>query len=145
MGNSTVIPLQGEELLANQLELVVPTTVAGTLYGIAFTLFCLYVHKLAPRLRDGGRKRQAKFMLGFSTVIMLSGLYNLVSNAWVTQDAYIKHSSYPKGPWSFIASSDRTPVTVVAFTCQLAIDALTSAIQVCSYFYTIYLTSWLNV
>jgi hypothetical protein len=78
MDNSTTTPLQGDLLLMNQLELVAPTTVAGTLYGIAFTLFCLYVHSLIPQLRNIDRKRHAKFMLGYSTVIMLCGLYNLV-------------------------------------------------------------------
>ncbi|XP_006455511.1 hypothetical protein AGABI2DRAFT_121428 [Agaricus bisporus var. bisporus H97] len=123
--------LQGPLLLITQLELVTPTTVAGTLYGIAFTLFCLYVHSLVPRLRDDDRKKQAKFMLGYTIVIMLCGLYNLVSNAWITQDAYIMHGDYPGGPYVYIASTFHTrPASAVSLTCQLAIDTLTSAIQI---------------
>jgi hypothetical protein len=130
MDNSTVIPLEGDLLLINQLELVTPTTVAGTLYGIAFTLFCLYVHSLSPRLRDGDRKRQARFMLGFSSIIMLCGLYSLIANTWATQDAYIKHNSYPGGPIGYIDSTLRTGVMIALFSCESIIDISTSAIQV---------------
>ncbi|EKM74626.1 hypothetical protein AGABI1DRAFT_95488 [Agaricus bisporus var. burnettii JB137-S8] len=129
MANNTPA-LQGPLLLGTQLELVAPTTMAGTLYGIAFTLFCLYVHSLVPRLQDEDRKKQAQFMLGYTSIIMLCGLCNLVTNAWITQDGYIKHVDYPGGPYAYIASTFHTrPASAVAFTCQLAIDTLTSAIQ----------------
>jgi hypothetical protein len=146
MDNSTAIPpLQGELLFVNQLELVTLTTVAGTLYGIAFTLFCLYVRLLAPQLRGGNRKRQAKFMLSYSTVIMLCGLYGVVYCAWFAQDAYIKHNNYPGGPYFYIRSTYNTnPQTIVVFTIQTTIDALTLAIQVLSYFSPIHCTMWLN-
>jgi uncharacterized membrane protein YozB (DUF420 family) len=146
MGNGTATPLlQGEVLLVNQLDLVTTTTVAGTLYGIAFTLFCLYVNSLALQLRDGDRKRHAKFMLAYSTVIMLCGLYYLVSNAWVTQDANIKHSSHLGGPETYIASTIHSnPVIAVGFACEMVINTLTSAIQVHIYFSPIYSTNWLN-
>jgi hypothetical protein len=134
MANSTIIPLQGTVLLHTQLELVVPTTVAGTLYGIALTLFYLYVDSLVPQLRNGDRKRQTKFMLGYSVVIMLCGLYSLVFNAWVIQDGYINHADFRGGPFSYIASTFNTPVIIVGLVCQLVIDVLTSAIQVHSYF-----------
>jgi amino acid transporter len=145
MSNSTATPLPGVLLLANQLELVSTTTVAGTFYGIAFTLFCLYVHSLAPRLRDEDRKRQAKFMLVYSAVIMLCGLYNLVSNAWVTQNAYIKHADYLGGPILYIESTFRSDRGIaVGFACQVAVDILTSAIQVHRCFSPLYLTCRLN-
>jgi hypothetical protein len=130
MDNSTVIPLEGRLLLVTQLELVIPTTVAGTLYGIAFTLFCLYVHSLSPRLRAGDRKRQARFMLGFSSIIMLCGLYILIANTWVVQDAYIKHHNYPGGPYPYEASILHTAIIIVLISCWLVVDTLTSAIQV---------------
>jgi hypothetical protein len=145
MDNSTATPLQGTVLLANQLELVTPTTVAGTLYGIAFTLFCLYVHSLAPQLWDNGdRKTQAKFMLGYSTVIMLCGLYFLVSNAWAIQNAYIKHPDTPGGPILYTESTIHTPMMVILFTSDIVIDVLTLAIQVCIYFSPIYPKNWLT-
>jgi hypothetical protein len=144
MDNSTATPLQGRILLGTQLELVTTTTVAGTLYGIAFTLFCLYIHSLTPQLRDGDRKRQAKFMLVYSTVIMFCGLVNLVTNTWITQDGYIKHADNFGGPFYYISSNFRTPVIIVSFTCQMAIDVLTSAIQVRSHFSSIYPTNQLN-
>jgi hypothetical protein len=130
MDNSTVSPLQGELLLLTQIELVTPTAMASTLYGIAFTLFCLYVHSLAPRLRDEDRKRQAKFMLAYSSVIMLCGLYNVVANAWIAQDAYIKHSDDPEGPFIYEKTTLHTPLAIILFISELALDALTSAIQV---------------
>jgi hypothetical protein len=144
MDNSTATPLQGELLLVNQLELVTPTTVAGTLYGIAFTLFCLYVHSLAPQLSDGVRKKQARFMLGYSTVIMLCGLYVLVANAWATQNAYIKHPDTPGGPFLYIASTTHAPVMVAVIPNQTVIDVLTSTIQACIYFSPIYHKNWLT-
>jgi hypothetical protein len=130
MDNSTVIPLEGDLLLTNQLELVTPTTVAGTLYGIAFTLFCLYVHSLFPRLRDGDRKRQARFMLGFSSIVMLCGLYILIGSTWVVQDAYIKHNNYPDGPAFYEGSTYHTAVIMAEFSYQWIVDTSTSAIQV---------------
>lgn len=130
MDNSTATQLQGDVLLLTQIEFVTPTTVAGTLYGIAFTLFCLYVHSLAPQLRDEERKRQAIFMLVYSSIIMLCGLYDLVTNAWFTQEYYLKHYDYPQGPYIYGTTTLHTPLTISSFTCQVAIDALTSAIQV---------------
>jgi hypothetical protein len=134
MDNSTATPLHGKLLLITQIELVTPTTVAGTLYGIAFTLFCLYIHALAPRLRKGDRTKQAKFMLVYSTIIMICGLYFLIANAWITQDAYIKHNDYPGGPYVYIEATYLTSVMIpVGLACQLAIDVLTSSIQVRHY------------
>lgn len=131
MDNSTTTTPQGELLLASQLELVSPTTVAGTFYGIAFTLFCLYVHSLLPRLQDGDRKTQARFMLAYSSILMICGLYILVANAWVTQDAYIQHADFPGSPYLYVVSTFHTqPAIIVSIICQLLIDVMTSAIQV---------------
>jgi hypothetical protein len=147
MNNSTTPPLTGDLLLVTQLELVTPTTVAAALYGIAFTLFCLYVHALAPRLRNGDRTKQARFMLAYSTVMMLCGLYFLVANAWVTQDAYIKHNDYPGGPYVYeISTFHRATVVIpIVLACQTAIDILTSAIQVRGRFCCAYATRLLNL
>jgi hypothetical protein len=134
MANTTATSLAAENLLLVEFELVTNTTVAGTFYGVAFTLFCLYVYALAPRLLNGDRKRQARFMLAYSAVIMLCGLYNLVSNAWAYQNAYIKHSNYPGGPYLYIISSYHTTTALsLGLACQVVVDTLTSAIQVCRY------------
>ncbi|EKM78305.1 hypothetical protein AGABI1DRAFT_92640 [Agaricus bisporus var. burnettii JB137-S8] len=128
MDNSTTT-IQESLLLGTQLELVVPTTVAGTLYGIAFTIFCCYVHSLVPHLQAGDRKRQAKFMLGYSSIIMLCGLYSLISNAWITQDTYIMHADYPGSPFLYLLSTLNTqPVVASCFSSQLVVDILTLAI-----------------
>lgn len=145
MGNSTATPLQGYLLHVTQLDLLTSTMVVGTLYGIAFTLFCLYVISLAPRLRDEDRKMQAKFMLAYSCVIMICGLYNLVANAWIVQDAYIKHGEFPGGPYQYEGTTMHSPVVITMFTCQMAIDTLTAAIQVHYIFFPIYCTDWLLI
>jgi hypothetical protein len=135
MGNGTATPLQGEALRANQIELVSTTTVAGTLYGIAFSVFCLYVHSLAPQFRDGDRKRRAMFMLGYSTVILLCGLYSLVAKAGITQDGYIKHNNYLGGPLLYVESTyHSSPVFAVFIVSELVVDILTAVIQVRSCF-----------
>jgi hypothetical protein len=146
MDNSTVTPLEGELLIINQLDLLSSTTVAGALYGLAFALFCLYVHAIGRQLREGERTRQAKFMLAYSIVVMICGTYYLVASAWVAQDAYIKHSDYPDSPYSYVISTYPTsPVIWLALACQQTVDALTSAIQVCRRFFPcIYSTMWLN-
>jgi hypothetical protein len=138
MDNSAVVPLEGELLLVTQLELVTSTTVDGTLYGIAFTLFCLYVNSLSSRLWDGDRKRQAQFMLGFSSIVMLCGLYILIANTWATQDAYIKHNNYPGGPYSYESSTYHTAITIALISCWLVVDILTSVIQVHCFTYLPY-------
>ncbi|XP_006457469.1 hypothetical protein AGABI2DRAFT_181669 [Agaricus bisporus var. bisporus H97] len=130
MDNNTPT-VEDELVLANELELVSPTTVAGTLYGIAFTLFCLYVHSLAPHYQDQDRKGRAKFMLGYSSIIMLFGLYIVVANTWYIQDAYIKHGDYPGGPYAYALSAIHTqPAIFTSFICQFSIEIMTSAIQV---------------
>ncbi|KAF7760976.1 hypothetical protein Agabi119p4_10385 [Agaricus bisporus var. burnettii] len=127
--NST--PLQGLLLLLTQLELVSAMTVAGTLYGIAFSLYCLYLHASLPQLRDHDRRRQTQFMITNSTIIMLCGLYYLISNAWVVQDAYIKHASFPGGPIVYEYYSAITQPTIkVGIVCQLVVDISTGAIQI---------------
>ncbi|KAF7762013.1 hypothetical protein Agabi119p4_10005 [Agaricus bisporus var. burnettii] len=124
-------PLQGILLLLNQLELVSGTTVAGTFYGIAFSLYCLYLHASIPRLREHDRRRQTQFMMTFSSMIMLCGLYYLVSNAWVIQDAYIKHANFPGGPFIYETTTYNTqPVIAVGLVCVSIIDISTAAIQI---------------
>lgn len=130
MDNNTPT-VENELVLANELELVSPTTVAGTLYGIAFTLFCLYVHSLAPHYQDQDRKGRAKFMLGYSSIIMVFGLYIVVTNTWYIQDAYIKHGDFPGGPYAYALSAIHTqPAIFTSFICQFSIEIMTSAIQV---------------
>ncbi|KAF7760979.1 hypothetical protein Agabi119p4_10388 [Agaricus bisporus var. burnettii] len=124
-------PLKGALLLATQLELVSGTTVGGTLYGIAFSLYCLYLHASLPQLRDHDRRRQTQFMMTFSTIIMSCGLYYLISNAWVIQDAYIKHANFPGGPLVYENSTYLTqPAIALGLVCVAVVDASTTAIQI---------------
>ncbi|KAF7760975.1 hypothetical protein Agabi119p4_10384 [Agaricus bisporus var. burnettii] len=125
-------PLQGPLLLPlTQLELVSSTTAAGTLYGIAFSLYCLYLHASIPRLRDHDRRRQTQFMITISTIIMLCGLYYLISDAWVIQDAYIKHANFPGGPLAYENSTFLSqPAIAVGLVCVAVVDISTGAIQI---------------
>ncbi|XP_006456364.1 hypothetical protein AGABI2DRAFT_122268 [Agaricus bisporus var. bisporus H97] len=124
-------PLRGPLLLITQLELVSATTAAGTLYGIAFSLYCLYLHASLPQLQDHDRRRQTQFMITISTIIMLCGLYYLVLNAWVIQDAYVKHADFPGGPFVYEGSTVLTqPAIAVGFVCQSVVDISTGAIQI---------------
>ncbi|XP_006464138.1 hypothetical protein AGABI2DRAFT_120914 [Agaricus bisporus var. bisporus H97] len=125
-------PLQGGSLLATQLELVSTTTTGGTLYGIAFCLYCLYLHASLPRLREHDRRRQAQFMMSYSSIIMLCGLCNLILNTWINQDAYIKHANFPGGPLAYQKTTYLTQPAGIAvvLVCVLVIDILTAAIQI---------------
>lgn len=125
--------LQGSLLLVTQIELVSGTTAAGTLYGIAFSLYCLYLHASIPQLRDHNRKRQTRFMITYSTIIMLCGLYYLLSNAWVIQDAYIMHANFPGGPYLY--ENPTQPVIAAGLVLLSVVDILTAAIQVPSDLY----------
>ncbi|XP_006456360.1 hypothetical protein AGABI2DRAFT_122265 [Agaricus bisporus var. bisporus H97] len=122
--------LQGSLLLVTQIELVSGTTAAGTLYGIAFSLYCLYLHASIPQLRDHNRKRQTRFMITYSTIIMLCGLYYLLSNAWVIQDAYIMHANFPGGPYLYENPTQppqfRCLLIYASFVIQADLDSLFS-------------------
>ncbi|KAF7776620.1 hypothetical protein Agabi119p4_5013 [Agaricus bisporus var. burnettii] len=130
--NGTSIPLEGKLLLATQFELVCSTAVAGCFYGIAFVLFCQYVYSLIPQIRGGDRKRQAKFMLVYTIIMMLCGLYFFIANIVTIQDAYIKHANYPGGPYLYEQSAlfHGQPVLGVGLACQAMVNMLTSAIQI---------------
>ncbi|EKM75188.1 hypothetical protein AGABI1DRAFT_132439 [Agaricus bisporus var. burnettii JB137-S8] len=131
MSANSTTPLQGSLLLSTQFELVSSTTAAGTLYGIAFSLYCLYLHASLPQLRGLDRRRRTQFMITYSTIIMLCGLYYLVSNAWVVQDAYIKHANFPGGPVLYVSSTFLTqPVIAVGLVCVSVVDISTAAIQI---------------
>lgn len=129
MGDNT--PLQGTLLLETRLELVTSGTVAGTFYGFAFSLYCLYALSLFPQLRSPDSPQRAKFMFSYTTIIMLLGLFNLASNAWITTNAYIGHNDFPGGPLAYGYTVLATqPVFIACNASQLAINILTSAIQV---------------
>ncbi|XP_006456367.1 hypothetical protein AGABI2DRAFT_122271 [Agaricus bisporus var. bisporus H97] len=125
-------PLQGALLLTTQLELVSTTTAAGTLYGIAFSLYCLYLHASLPQLRDHDRRRTTQFMIIYSSIIMLCGLYFLILNAWVIQDAYIKHANFPKGPYAYEESTYVTQPAIAVGLVYMALMGCLVWYQICS-------------
>ncbi|KAF7760991.1 hypothetical protein Agabi119p4_10400 [Agaricus bisporus var. burnettii] len=62
---------------------------------------------------------------------MLCGLYYLVLSAVIIQDAYIKHSDFPGGPFLYEDSTYNTqPAIVVGLVCYLIVDISTAAIQI---------------
>ncbi|XP_006455496.1 hypothetical protein AGABI2DRAFT_121415 [Agaricus bisporus var. bisporus H97] len=121
--------LQGDLLLITQLELIGSLSAAGLLYGIVFTLFCLYVHSSIPRLRINERKRQTTFMLAVVAIAMLSGLVNLSLNVWIIQDAFIKHPNFPGGPVAYEFAMLRRQSTI-CHICNLIVVLIITTIQV---------------
>jgi hypothetical protein len=122
--------LQGDLLLITQLELIGSTSVAGTLYGIAFALYLLYVYSSLPQLRSHDRKTQTIVMISATTGGMLLGLVNLVMNVWIIQDSFIKHYNFPGGPVAYESTILRVP-GIICHVCNWLIILIFDAIQVC--------------
>ncbi|KAF7760980.1 hypothetical protein Agabi119p4_10389 [Agaricus bisporus var. burnettii] len=62
---------------------------------------------------------------------MLCGLYFLIMNSWVIQDAYIKHAEFPGGPYEYEYSTFLTqPAIGVGLVCVAVVDISTAAIQI---------------
>lgn len=124
-------PLQGILLLVTEFDLISTTTAGGVLYGIGFALYYLYVQSLLPQLQDPDKKRQLKFMLAYTSVIMLCGLVYLGIGIWQDQDAYIRHRNFPGGPFLYEQGPLHTqPLIAVGFVAEDIIHILTSAMQV---------------
>lgn len=133
-------PLQGPLLLVTELELISSTTIAGVFYGIAIILYCLYIQSSLSQLQKLDRRRQTKFMLVYTTIVMLCGLVSLGTNGWIIQNAYIKHSNFPGGPYRYTNDVDTTqPIGIICLSSLMMVDILSLAIQVCifSFFVTI--------
>jgi hypothetical protein len=122
--------LQGDLLLITQLELIGSTSVAGTLYGIAFALYLLYVYSSLPQLRSHDRKTQTIVMISATTGGMLLGLATLAINVWIIQDAFIKHYNFPGGPVAYESTILKVP-TMICHVCNWLIVLIFDAIQVC--------------
>jgi hypothetical protein len=121
--------LQGDLLLTTQLELIGSTSAAGVLYGIAFTLYCQYVHASLPQLRGKERKKQTMFMLAVTSIAMLSGLVNLGLNIWIIQNAFIKHPNFPGGPVAYEFAMSKHESTI-CHICNLIVVLIITTIQV---------------
>lgn len=121
--------IQGDLLTITQLELIGSTSAAALLYGIAFTLYCQYVHSSLPQLRNKERKKQTMFMVAVTSAAMLSGLVNLGLNTWIIQNAFIKHPNFPGGPVAYEFAMLKHESTILHI-CNLIVVLIITIIQV---------------
>ncbi len=118
--------------LDEALDLIGCTTILGVSYGIAFTLYCLCAQSLYSQLRKPDQRRQARFNLGYISLLWFCATGVLAANARLIQLAYINHANSPGGPLGFEAeiSSTTSPLSIIICSFDLTIEVLTVAIQV---------------
>lgn len=108
------------------------TTVVGFLYGIIFTLYFLCTWSLYLELQRLDKRRQAKFSLGYISLLFVCATVLLAVNARMIQVAYLDHPDFPGGPLYYEFSSNPTTNSYQAIggILSLIIEVLTMAIQV---------------
>lgn len=125
---------QGQVRTLEALDLICSTTVAGTLFGLTFTLYCLCAWSLYRQIKDSGQLSQRKrnvFTLGYMTAVMLCGFTLLFLNSFLARIVYIDHADYPGGPFNFEASAQSIqPLFASGQSVILLLDLLTLATQI---------------
>ncbi len=92
-------PAQSKLFRYEAWDLIGSTTVHGTAYGIAFTLYCLCARSLYVQMTsDPNKRRQAKFTIGYITLLFLFMTVGLAMSSRMIQLAYIIHSDFPGNP-----------------------------------------------
>ncbi len=113
-------------------DLISCTTIIGVSYGIALKLYCLCACSLYLQLREPDTGRQAKFTLGFISLLLFCTAIILALNSRVIQLAYVNHADFPGGPLEY--EDSYTPTIkiygAVGSTIDLVVEVLTMAIQV---------------
>lgn len=125
---------QNNLFLWEALDLIGCTTILGVSYGIAFTLYCLCAQSLYLQPREPDQRRQARFTLGYSSLLLFFATGTLVSNGRMTQLGYVNHrADFPGGPLAFEANK-QSPTTISLMLAgsilELVTDMLTMAVQV---------------
>ncbi|KXN84542.1 hypothetical protein AN958_12353 [Leucoagaricus sp. SymC.cos] len=118
--------------LLNAVFLIGLTTINGTLYGIAFTLFCLCALSLYLQLRDPEHRRQTIFTLVHMSFIMAIGLINLAVDARGMQESFINHADDPEGG-GFMYHQDvslHQPIALGCLALGVLFDCLLFGIQI---------------
>lgn len=118
--------------LYEALDFISNATIFGVCYGIVFTLYCLCTQSLYSQLHKPDQRRQAKFNLGYLSLLLFCATGILALNTRVVQVAYINHANFPGGPFAF--ENERNPTTgsfdTAASVLDLVIEVLTMAVQV---------------
>lgn len=116
------------------LYLIGGTTLPGVAYGITVALYCLCVRSLYLQLQKPDKQRQARFTLGYISLIFLCETALLALDTRFTQLAYVNHAGFPGGPLAYASSYSPTleAFQTACNTIDLAVEALTMAIQVSS-------------
>ncbi len=118
--------------LYEALDLVSCTTIIGVSYGIAFAVYCLCAQSLYSQLRKPDQQRQARFNLGFISLLLFCATGVLAGNTRIIQSAYINHADFPGGPIAFEDEFNPTTILLglVTSNFDLAVEVLTIMIQV---------------
>ncbi|EIW84256.1 hypothetical protein CONPUDRAFT_142613 [Coniophora puteana RWD-64-598 SS2] len=101
------------ELLADSLNLIGSTTVAGTAYGVMVTLFvtCVYYLLLGANRRRNGRRTW--FYLMYCIIMFILGTLNTAANAWTRQQAFVTHRLFPLGPTAYTNLLFNVPMGII--------------------------------
>jgi len=108
------------------------SAVVSFLYGIIFTLYCLCSWPLYHQLRIPDKRRQAKFSLGYITLLFACSTILVGLNIRMIQLAYLNHSDFPGGPllWEFSHDPFTSAFQAIGGIVTLIIEGLTMAIQI---------------
>ncbi|KAF9440653.1 hypothetical protein P691DRAFT_781788 [Macrolepiota fuliginosa MF-IS2] len=121
--------ITGQLRLIEDVDLISETTINGLLYGIALSLFFLCVQSLYPQLKDPHLRRQAIFMLGYTSVVMICGFVFLALFTQIIQLAYIDHNTSLGEPIVNEQVLFGQPIGVGQGAFSTVMDALTLGIQ----------------
>ncbi|KAF9445988.1 hypothetical protein P691DRAFT_674523 [Macrolepiota fuliginosa MF-IS2] len=117
-------------LLYESLDLISTTTVNGVLYGIALSVFILSAQLLYTRSKDLDHRRQAIFMLVYTSVVMALGIIYLALLTWTIQLGYIDNNNFLGEPIEYEAAMfGGQLIGVVQGSLNTIIDCLTLGIQ----------------
>ncbi len=123
---------QTDVRLLEKLDLLSNTTILGTLYGIVVTLYCLCSLSLYRQIREPDLQRQAKFTLGYISLILFLVTAYLGLNARTMSVVYIDHANFPGGALQYEVSLDSLAKKygIAGGIIDFSVEVLTMIIQV---------------
>ncbi len=125
---------QHDLFLYESVDLISCTTVLGALYGTVFALYCLCARSLYLQSQELEKRRQARLMLGFISLLLLGTTTVVAINSLVIQSAYIENADFPGGPFAVEHTYQNLGsiniLDPICVTTDLFIAVLTMAIQV---------------
>lgn len=125
-------PSQSELFLNEAFDLIGNTTIIGLFSGVVFVLYCLCAQSLYLQLQEPDKGRQARFTLGYITLIFFFTITVLALSARMAQLTYVEHADFPGGPINYEKSYNPTTNSYETTTAvfSLIVVVLTMAIQV---------------